>query len=132
VRSEFAWLTAGTSVVNSSQDSETAWWTFAGARANASLAPALAGLTRSGVTHDSFSLKFERQVPLPTIEEAIQEIRSQETGQLIPSIDEAALDGLKFSECLPRDLGMHVLQMRARDEAALKSILSQPAHFVSR
>ena len=43
--------------------------------------------------------------PLADAERAIRELRSMEVEKLRPSVDESALDGLKFSACLPVELG---------------------------
>ena len=38
-----------------------------------------------------------------------------------PTVDERAIEGLKFSECLPQQLALQMLQIRLRDIAAITS-----------
>jgi ATP-dependent Lhr-like helicase len=48
-----------------------------------------------------------------------------------PLLDEAALEGLKFSECLPKEVALATLASRLRDEMAIRAVLSQPMRVVS-
>ncbi len=41
-----------------------------------------------------------------------------------PTFDEAALRGLKFSECLPLDLATEMLEQRLQDDDAMQQILN--------
>jgi ATP-dependent Lhr-like helicase len=131
LRQEFAWLTVDESVVIAGETGRMLWWTFAGAGGNATLATALSDATKSRVIHDSFKLEFVERLSHPDIHRAIEEVRSRDTSKLMPTVDEAALAGLKFSECLPQDLAIHILKMRLRDETAVKTVLSERIRFVS-
>ncbi|HVC93473.1 MAG TPA: DEAD/DEAH box helicase [Pirellulales bacterium] len=130
LRGEFAWLRGDGTAVLRQTDGECEWWTFAGFRANACIVPALAEATQSRVAHDSFTLRFTSHLPLADNERAIEAIRARSADQLLPNVDEAALNGLKFSECLPKELGLHVLQVRMLDRAALELVQRQPVRFV--
>jgi ATP-dependent Lhr-like helicase len=112
-------------------DSEAAWWTFAGEKGNASLAPALADASHSRVTPDSFAIRFEQRVSLSDVERAIAEVRSKNPAELLPAVDEEAIDGLKFAECLPAELALHAMQQRLWDRAAVESVISRPVRIVS-
>jgi ATP-dependent Lhr-like helicase len=46
------------------------------------------------------------------------------------AVDEQAIQGLKFSECLPHDLALNMLQMRLGDPQAMQWVLEQPARFI--
>ncbi|HUY32650.1 MAG TPA: DEAD/DEAH box helicase [Pirellulales bacterium] len=131
LRGEFAWLRSDGTVALGQADGESEWWTFAGFRANACFVPALASATRSRVTYDSFTLRFASHLVLADIERGIEAVRTIPADQLLPHVDEAALDGLKFNECLPKDLGLHVLQVRTLDRAALELVQRQPMQFVA-
>ena len=48
-----------------------------------------------------------------------------------PQVEEAALDGLKFSQCLPKELAQGTLASRLRDVTAVRTVLSQPMRVVS-
>ena len=59
IRAEFPWLTGGRGErLLVTGDGETAWWTFAGGRANAALAHELARRTGREVTSDNFAVRF--------------------------------------------------------------------------
>jgi ATP-dependent Lhr-like helicase len=51
---------------------------------------------------------------------------------LLPEVDDSALDVLKFSECLPKEMALHMLQMRLRDADSLAKILSQKVCYASK
>lgn len=131
LRSECAWLRGDGTVVLSRSDGESEWWTFAGFRANACVVPALAEMTQSQVTYDSFTLRFASLVALADIQRAIESVPNRPADQLLPNVDEAALDGLKFNACLPKELGLHVLQVRTLDRSALELVQQQPVRFVA-
>ena len=115
VRRQFPWITAEGTAVVISQDGGAAWWSFAAHGANASLVPPLAEPTRSRLTCDSFVLTFESPVPVGDVEQAIGKLRAREVEECRPNIDPAAVEGLKFSECLPLKFAVQVLQVRAQD-----------------
>jgi ATP-dependent helicase Lhr and Lhr-like helicase len=123
-------LAAELSVVVSAGDGETEWWTFGGNRANATLAQQLSQQTASKVRHDSFTLTFEAVVKLQDVQRAITEIRQQDVAEMRPAIDEAAVDGLKFSECLPAELAIEMLQRRLQDAHATRQVLEQQVRFL--
>lgn len=130
-RDTFAWISPEGSVVVTDATGESGWWTFAGHAANACLAPALSQATQSKVDFDSFTLQFESHVSTESIDQAIKSLQSKDAASFLPNIDQAALDGLKFSECLPQDLALDVLRSRLQDIEAVDSTLTRPVRFVS-
>lgn len=46
------------------------------------------------------------------------------------TVPDGAIDGLKFSECLPREVGRHELSERLRDDDAARACLAEPVRFV--
>jgi ATP-dependent Lhr-like helicase len=50
---------------------------------------------------------------------------------MAPAVNKEALEGLKFSECLPRELGLAILATRMQDVSGIREILSQPMRVVS-
>ena len=40
-----------------------------------------------------------------------------------PAVDEESIDGLKFSECVPKKLAIELLQERLKDPKATTSVL---------
>ena len=130
IRHEFAWLQSDSTVAILAGSGEAEWWTFGGNRANATLAQALGKETRSKVSHDSFTLTFESTITLQDVEQAISVIRQHDIAEMQPVVDEAAIDGLKFSECLPMDLATEMLERRLQDQASTRSVLEEQVRFI--
>ena len=130
VRAQFPWLDPASTAVVASQDGGTVWWTFAGRNANAAMGPALGHRTQVQTFSDDLMIEFERALPLEAVERAIEALRSCDSGELLPMVDPQALEGLKFSDCLPPELGIHVLAVRARDRVAVERILGTQARSV--
>ena len=129
IRHEFPWLNVDSSVVVLGSSGVSEWWTFGGNRANATLARQLSQETRTKVTYDSFTITFESAVKLQNVEQAIEAIRQHDVADMRPSVDEAAVDGLKFSECLPIEFATEMLERRLQDQEATQRILDENARF---
>jgi ATP-dependent Lhr-like helicase len=131
VRQDYVWLCENSTVVVTGPNETVRWWTFAGAGANAALADALAQLMHSRVEHDSFTLSFESHLPTNDIEHALAQLRDQDVREMLPEVDERAVEGLKFSECLPPAFATMMLQRRSCDPAGAREVLGQRIRFVS-
>jgi ATP-dependent Lhr-like helicase len=105
VREEFAWVGPGTAI-----DSDR-WWTWAGSRANAALAAALGGRA------DGLSVVVDS--PL-----TVADVRAVEPR--VPVVDEAALEGLKFSALLPVEVAAEELAERVADVEVAWEITKNP------
>lgn len=46
------------------------------------------------------------------------------------AVDELAIAGLKFLECLPHEFALDMLQVRLGDPPAIQWVLEQPVKFV--
>ncbi len=57
--------------------------------------------------------------------------RCREVSATSMAIEEHAIAGLKFSECLPRDLALDMLRTRLCDYPAVQYILRQPVRSVA-
>jgi ATP-dependent Lhr-like helicase len=112
-------------------DGECTWWTYAGIGANACLALALSEATRSKVSHESFSLTFEPHLNANEIEQAIRSLQQRNADELLPSVDDRALQSLKFSECLPQALAIKILRRRLHDPIGIRHALAAMPRFVS-
>ena len=130
LRHEFVWLDRESTVVLSAGVNEAEWWTHGGIRVNATLAQQLMERMNVGVRPDSFRLRIGSPVNLDDVEAAIESIRQQSVDEMNPAIDEAAVEGLKFSACLPPQMATEVLSRRLQDVAATSTILGQPVRFV--
>ena len=130
IRYEYPWLQSDSSVAVQASGAEVEWWTFGGIRANATLARQLSDETNQPVKHNSFTLKFHASLKLQDAEAAINTIKTRDVAEMYPAIDEAAIDGLKFSECLPVDLAIRMLERRLQDRPATQHILEQEIRFL--
>lgn len=125
-KADFEWVEPGRTALRPREDGRTEWWTFAGARANGCLA---ASLTAAGATvrrYDNFCLTFAEAGHLAATD-AVERLRSKEVGVGPPIVADEAIEGLKFSVCLPPELARHVLARRAEDPRAVAWVLEAPA-----
>jgi ATP-dependent Lhr-like helicase len=130
IREDFSWLSPESSTVLVNADGESTWWTHAGIGANASLAFALSQATQSKVSHESFGLTFEPHLKANEIEQAIRSLHQRNVEELLPSIDERALQSLKFSDCLPQELAVTILQRRLHDQSGIRHAIEAMPRFV--
>ncbi len=90
----------------------------------------LSPLLRSRVTYDSFAVTFAPYVSFDAIAKSLDALQVRDVKQMRPTIEPRAMFGLKFSQCLPDDLAVHVLETRLRDPAAIERTLHQARRFV--
>lgn len=124
MRQDFSWLERESTAVVHKKD-ETRWWTFGGLYANAALAARLrtAGLV---VSPNNLSIKVGGSDSSAEIHAAIENVCRSAPETMVPEVSTKAIDGLKFSECLPADLAERVLQERMRDSNAIRRIQAEP------
>lgn len=97
------------------------WWTFAGSKANHSLA---AALDASGVEARSNAESVTLSSADATVLRGLANILA---GPALPaSVDEGALDGLKFSAALPLGLAASTLQERSSDVGRALEVGARP------
>jgi ATP-dependent Lhr-like helicase len=131
IRQEYSFVYAEGPTLRSRSPGEFEWWTFAGTRANATLAGELAGLCGGRVDYDALAITVEGGGGLSEITAAVRDLGSRDPSSMTPLVAEEALEGLKFSRCLPRDLGVAVLAARMRDVPAIGELVSKPLRIVS-
>lgn len=131
IRAEYDWLGSADTTIVIDSDGFAVWWTFAGQGANASLASALSESTHIRVEHDSFALMFEELIELRAIQRAIDHLQTRDTCELLPDVDERAIQGLKFSECLPENMAVMMLQLRLQDLTGIRKSLKQPPRTIA-
>jgi ATP-dependent Lhr-like helicase len=102
------------------------WWTWAGYRANATLAATLSHLTDSVQSLDDASIRMRADLTHEMWKagtaDAIERL-------CLPEVDERALAGLKFSEALPGRLAEATLAARMSDLDSATGVLGEPARF---
>ena len=115
---------AGTVITRVGEDVH--WWTWAGYRANATLAATLSHLTDSVQRFDDASLRMRGDLTL----EMWKAGTADATERLcLPDVDQRALAGLKFSEVLPERLATATLAARMADLDSGVLVLAQPVRF---
>jgi len=123
-RLDFPWLDLNSTAAFADTDGKLAWWTFAGSRANATLAHAIGQELSCRVDHDSFSLTCDPALQLVDFEKALNDLRGGVIEELSLPIDDRAMEGLKFSACLPVNLAHEMLTARLRDSDAMRETLA--------
>ncbi len=129
-RTEFSWLEADHTAVICTKDGMPRWQTFAGSAANATLAHELTEVTKSHTMHDSFVVTFESHISFNMIEQALGKLRVRDATLMYPEVDEQAIEGLKFSECVPHDMVLHMLGLRLCDPLAMQDTLERHVRFI--
>ena len=64
------------------------------------------------------------------IEQAIEKLRAHDVTLMKPAVDEQAIEGLKFSECVPHNLVLHMLGLRLSDPHAIQDTLERHVRFI--
>ena len=98
------------------------WWTFAGLRANAALGERLASLGLAVTSRDNFGVTIRASSSAST-SEAIERLRDTSPDPAPTDLATEALDGLKFSACVPRDLALEMLRSRLADPTGFRTTL---------
>jgi ATP-dependent Lhr-like helicase len=130
VRQDFPWASnQHTSLVHSPQG-EWSWWTFAGGKANAGLAHGLSETLSRRVTWDNFALRIQGELRAEELEVGIRLLRAGNLDAIIAAVDDQAMKGLKFAECLPPSQAAAVVQSRLGDPLGVAQVLQHPVNAV--
>lgn len=106
---------------------DTSWWTWAGARANATLAGALPAVTDHGIGYDNHRLRLRPDLTPAELSQATAAV-----GDLVdirPAVSEDAVRGLKFSDVLPPDLARETVALRLADHKHGRQVLAEPRQW---
>ena len=116
----------GGSVIARSSD-DVRWWTWAGYRANATLAATLSDLVDSTQRFDDAGIRMRGDLT-----REMWKLASADAGErlCLPDVDERALAGLKFSEALPGHLAAATLAARLADLQSAAHVLAEPHRFM--
>jgi ATP-dependent Lhr-like helicase len=131
VRDEYPWLDCREDHVLVASGVDLTWWTFAGGRANAALAHELSRRLGLRVSGGNFAVKFESPPDRGEVERAILGLGEADAPGIVPAVNDSALDGLKFRECLPTDLAIRVVQTRLAATNAVAATLRLPTRIVT-
>ncbi len=129
IRAGFSWLAPHSTAAVMDSDERATWWTFAGSLANAALASAITGMGVEQVSHDSLSVTM-RCTSAQELTSLLEAVRNLEPMQFRPVVDEQAVEGLKFSECLPETVALRVVEERLADVNAVARVVAEPVRAV--
>ncbi|MGW0227905.1 DEAD/DEAH box helicase [Actinopolymorpha singaporensis] len=130
LREDHAFVGAGDRTYVVSDSSGTVnWWTFAGFAANSALAQGLAGLVDDTAAVGDLRLRLKPHVRAADLRSALDE-RREALLEARPHVDDAALDGLKFSAAVPPELARTALAERLEDLAAVRWAREAPLRDV--
>jgi ATP-dependent Lhr-like helicase len=115
---------AGTVMLRSGDDIR--WWTWAGYRANATLAATLSDLTDSVQRFTDTDIRMRTDLTAQMWKEATADAADR---LCLPDVDERALAGLKFSEALPARLAKATLAARLADLTSAVAVLGESVRF---
>jgi ATP-dependent Lhr-like helicase len=130
VRPEYPWVYPACCSLVFTHKGQVHWWTFAGGRANAALAHGLVEGLGCRVTWDNFAVRLEEELQVDRVAAAIRELRSAGPEVTAPAVDERALEGLKFAECLPPGQAAAVVQARLADPGGVAEVLRHPVRTI--
>jgi ATP-dependent helicase Lhr and Lhr-like helicase len=102
------------------------WWTWAGYRANATLAATLSHLTDIVQRFDDASIRMRFDLTLDMWKAGTADAAER---LCLPDVGQRALDGLKFSEALPERLATATLAARLADLDSAVRVLGEHARF---
>jgi ATP-dependent Lhr-like helicase len=116
---------AGSLVVRHDND-DIRWWTWAGFRANATLAATLSEVIDPMHTFDDRQIRLRDDLTPAAWREATNDAA---TRLCLPDVNEKALVGLKFSAALPKRLAMATVAARLADLKGAARVLAESTRF---
>lgn len=125
-----AWVDDSSTVFVKGDDGQVTWWTFAGLAVNNVLAEALGPLRKEGTRGHNLSIRLWEHVDWAAIKDRLAQLDPEEMA-MADAVTEDALEGMKFTECLPQRLAIESLAERLVDPQALVECLAEPRRFVS-
>lgn len=117
---------AGTLVTRTGTD--VRWWTWAGYRANATLASTLQSVTDPLQRPTDCWLRLREDLTTADWRAARDSVGES---LVLPDVDPRAVRGLKFSAALPERLAVATVAARLADFDNARSVLSEPVRFVA-
>ncbi|WP_318214056.1 DEAD/DEAH box helicase [Streptomyces sp. SCL15-6] len=116
-------------VITRRGDNDVRWWTWAGHRANATLAASLPSVVLRHRTVDDRFVRLRDDVTPQAWRTAVADT---DTGLTLPDVDPHAVRGLKFAEALPARLAEATLAARLGDADGARAALAEPVRFLVR
>lgn len=117
----------GTVIVRDRGGDDLRWWTWAGFRANATLASTLSEVVDPIQRFDDQQIRLRGDLTAAEFK-ALAADASQRLS--LPEVNKKALDGLKFSQALPERLAMATLAARLADIDGAEAVLKESIRFL--
>ncbi|MFD6324789.1 DEAD/DEAH box helicase [Streptomyces sp. NPDC058442] len=117
----------GGTVIARRPDGDVHWWTWAGHRANATLAATLAPVTSPQQRTHAHCIRLRDDL---TRQDWANAMAQAQDGLTLPEVDWRAVRGLKFAETLPARLAEATLAVRTVDERGARLTLGEPVRLV--
>ncbi|MET9995722.1 DEAD/DEAH box helicase [Streptomyces microflavus] len=120
---------AGTVLLRGGRDTNVRWWTWAGYKANATLAATLTSVSDPLQRPTDMFVRLREDLTLREWGRA-----KSDAGErlCLPAVDPRALNGLKFSAALPFRLAEATLSARMADLEGAAAALGEPVRFTGR
>jgi ATP-dependent Lhr-like helicase len=125
VRAEYPWVSLDKTTLLQMPSGEVHWWTFGGGVANTLLSHHL--VPGQNAKADNLCFRFPASMKLAEVETLIG---ARLTEEVRPTPEEAAIENLKFSECLPSQVAREVFAARFNDPEAIETIRKEPQRVV--
>lgn len=117
----------GGTVITRRTDGDVRWWTWAGHRANATLAASMASVVAPRRRVNDQWIRLRDDLTRVGWRSALTDVGA---GLCLPEVDGSAVRGLKFGEALPPRLAEATLAARTADEQGAGKVLAEPVRFV--
>jgi ATP-dependent Lhr-like helicase len=114
-------------VILRTSSGDVRWWTWAGFRANATLAATLSGITDPLQRFDDQHVRLREDLTPEMWRDGIADAGER---LCLPEISEKALVGLKFSDALPKRMAIATLAARLADLDRAAAVLAETNRFV--
>ncbi|GAA2246298.1 ATP-dependent helicase [Streptomyces ruber] len=105
------------------------WWTWAGHRANATLAAALPAVTDPVQRPTDCCLRLREDLTYDMWRAARDSAADESAALVLPDVDHRAVHGLKFSAALPQHLAVATVAARLADFDGARTVLRDPVLF---
>lgn len=117
----------GGNVIARDPGGDLRWWTWAGYRANATLAATLGEIVEPVQRYDDLCLRLRSDLTPGRWRDAAAGAGER---LCLPDVSEKALVGLKFGDALPKRLAMATLAARLADLDAAAAVLDEPSRHI--
>ena len=127
LRAGFAWVREEDETCLVVNRGSISWWTFAGLRANLTLAHLLEKTLGGSPEADNLAVHLPEDARVDGVLQRIGEIRNHPDWWGESPVNEEALKGLKFSVCLPPERATSMLRKRMAAPSAVERAVCVPA-----